>query len=543
MSENEASQVVDAGAGAIPAKNNVRDFESAHKKRARQKIELQKLLNDIDLIETFDLELSAIEIIEAEKLLDRAAKLPAIYDSQICETIVKHFNSHVSEIPSLKATIKELRAQGRTLSSPKPEKVKNAKRQDFYELFEVVLGPLRRDIFSGDLMRLGENGFWDGAENDLDIVASESAVFEEEGICKFKRGDMLPHFKAYERTKALELICSIPEWDERDRIKELANALVLDGSQAGFTTEVAEDFMKAWLAGVFLRMENPRFQNPVLIFIGPQEIGKDTLTDVMTDGVGQWAGHLEMTGNHKDDYGQLSKKLVFRIGEFDKLAQTDQARLKDMIFRDKSGIRDAYDRKAKERIIRCSFIASTNKHDIYKDSTGHRRFWPINLSDIKKDDYPQSTEDRAQIIAQAKVLAAQKYEPRPESRKLMAAFLQERTPESIEEELAEHWCECVEAWMISGSDPGIVCEVRERDWITLSEARGAGIVKKLMDHHKITERYLCSKLTSLGMRRRNNQGKGYQFGRERCRKDAALVGGSGTHSGTGNPQYSKGVIF
>lgn len=539
MSESEATAPAEADTGTSPVKNNVTSIEPARARRARQKFELEKLLQDIDLIETFDLELSAMEIIEAERLLDRAAALTPAHDATICEAIVKHFNSHPSEIPALKATIKEIRQASRSLTNPKPEKVRNAKRQDFYDLFETHLGPLRRDIFSGDLMRLGEDGFWVPAENYIEVVASETAVFEEEGVCKFKRGDLMPHFKAYEQSKPLELICSIPEWDGKDRIRELAKALILDGSQEGFTAETVEDFIKAWLAGVFRRMDDPRFQNPVLILIGPQEIGKDTLTDTMTDGLGQWAGHLEITGNHKDDYGQLSRALVYRIGEFDKLAQTDQARLKDMIFRDKTGLRDAYERKARARKVRCSFIASTNNHDIYKDSSGHRRYWPLNLESIKKGEYPQSAEDRGQIVAQAKSLAALKHEPSPESRKLMAAFLQERTPQSIEEELADHWCECVEAWMSSGSDAGLACEIRERYWISLSEARAAGIVKQMMDHHRITERYLCSKLTSLGMRRRNSKHKGYLISRVLPQKEVA----SGTTSGTENPKSIEPVIF
>lgn len=524
------------GAEGVPAKSNVTSIETAQRKRSRQKLELAKLLQDIALTDTSNLDLSAMEIIEAEQFLDRAARLPAAYDTTISEAIVKHFAGHVSEIPGIRTTIKDLRATNRTLTNPKPDKVRTAKRQDFYELFETVLGPLRRDIFSGDLMYRGPEGLWTGAENELEVLASESAVFEEEGVCKFRRGDLLPHFKSFERSKTPELLCEIPPWDKRDRVKEIAQALVLDGTQADFTQTTCEEFIKAWLGGVFRRLEDPRFQNPVLIFTGPQGVGKDWLTDALSDGIGQWADHLELSGNHKDDYGQLSEALIFRIGEFDKMAQTDQARLKDMIFRPKTGLRAAYERKKKNRQVRCSFIASTNNHDIYKDSTGHRRYWPINLAKVEWN-YPRSKEDSLQIMAQARELAAERYEPSKESLKAMAAFIEERTPESIEDNLAEHWFLEIREWMNRAEDPGIICDVRERGWITVVEARKAGVIGVLMKHHGISERYLCSKLAARGLRRRNTKNKGYLCA------PTVINDRSLETSVIGNTQQSSTVIF
>lgn len=490
----------------------VTNIESAKVRRAKQRVELGSLLTDISICD-IDADMAPIETIELEGFLDRLSRLPRAYDDEVARALVAHFGLPEKDVWGLKETVKRLREE-LSLGIPakeKKEKTRQANRSDYYELYETVIGPLRRDIFTGELLRKGDEGFWVPAINFLSLVKSEAAVFEQEGACKFIRPLIEDHFYQYTETKRRELILDIPDWDGEDRIAAMAQAIELDGSQGELGTEEVEEILKCWMKGVFARLSNHKYQNPVLILHGPQGIGKDYFIDTLTDGLGQWAKQLALTGNHKDDFSQLSRALVFKISEFDKTAKTEQSVLKDLIWRPDCYIRDAYARAPVDKINRCSFVASCNDDDIYKDPSGHRRYWPINLAKISWN-YPSSIEDKKQITAQAMVLNGQSFEVSKKTQLIIREYLESRKPDSIEDELAELWEHEVSKWLDSVE---LSTSTRERilrkQWIAISEARDVGLIGKICKAYGVSERYLGAKLAVKGYRVKNNSIRGYKI--------------------------------
>lgn len=377
----------------------------------------------------------------------------------------------------------------------------------FYQLFDGIFPAARRDIFTGDLMYM-RGGDWQPCINDLNLAKSAAAEMGAKGIAKFAPTLFEPHFAHYEQSYKPQLIVDIPKWDTRDRLHDVANCLKLDGTQHGFNSEVVEDIIKAWMAGIFMRLEDPSHQNPMLIFRGPQGCGKDTLIDTLIGGLGQWSNHLSITGN-KDDYLQLSQSLVIKISEFERSAKIDVATLKDMVFCEHTHVRAPYDRAARRRTCRASFISSCNSDDIYRDSTGNRRFWPINLLGIDWY-YDRTHADSLQMLAQARALAAQNYAIDKHTQKLISDFITDRTPEPIEDELADHWNDLVSKLIENNIIVGE--KIIARGFVLNSEAREAGIYDKICKAHKITERYLFGKLAVKGLARRTGGNAGRQRG-------------------------------
>lgn len=495
----------------LEVESNVTSIETAKVRRAKQRVELESILIEIDSIDPYEEGTTPIEQIELSGIFDRCAKLPKAYDGEVAKRCVEHFGMHPSEIAAFKYTIQQLReGLGQGLVRRK-ERVREAEKCDYFELFESSLGKLERDIFSGDLMCLCDEGFWVPAFDYLDICKSDAAEMEASGVCRFRPTLMQPHFKKLESIKPRKLIIDFEEWDGRDRIAEIAHCIEPDGTQPGCSESVIENMIKAWLAGALIRVDNPRYQNPCLILFGPQEAGKDYLIDTITDGFCQWTKHLALTGNLKDDFGQLSRALIFKIPEFDKTAKTDQATLKDMIWRPDTFLRDPYDKRARDRIVRCSFVSSTNDDDIYKDPTGHRRYWPINLRRIDWS-YPSTLADRKQVAAQARELAKQNYQVDEKTQLIIRDYIKSRTPDKIEDELADHWDYEVVKYLNSSECSTLVRErCLSRGWISVTEARDAGVIGKIIKAHGISERYLYSKLSVTHRKRRSSTEKGYSF--------------------------------
>lgn len=378
----------------------------------------------------------------------------------------------------------------------KPPKHKPT-REGYWRLFTQQIGEMKRDVFSGKLMVL-KDGIWVSAWNYIDLVKSEAYDLNQHADCEYLIGAIEPHFLALEQSLAAELIPEIPPWDGIDRIATMAEALILDGSQENFTARTAEFYLKAWLAGIFLKLENPRHQNPVLILRSARQgIGKDWFVNTLTDGLGQWSKNMNLSVHDRDNYMQLSNAAVLKIAEFDRTSKTDSATIKDMIFRDTTYLRGAYERDFTDRICRASFAATVNPDDFLRDPTGNRRFAVFSIEKIDFS-YDRSPEASKQILAQARELAAQGFEIPRMHQHFMAQYLEGKTPEAIEDIVANRFDYEVHAYLHSGAAFENGSEIANRGWITNEELAQSGILDRLTKATNLSMRTIRCHLKTAG---------------------------------------------
>ena len=317
--------------------------------------------------------------LECTRLLARASQLPPSYDPPLVKAIVERLHLHPAEGASYKEAIKQLRTPRLIAKRKANKKNSEASRFDYYALFTDVLGALPRDLFSGKCMYRDASSIWQSAWNMLPQVKSDARQINLSPGPEFNVSAIEDHFFAFEQSQPFKLIPEIPEWDGRDRIREMAVCLELDKTQK-FDNDVLYELLCDWCAGIFKKIEHPGYRNPILILKGPQNIGKDWWINTLTNGFEQWAEDLNLSGGEKDSYLQLSSAAILKIAEFDRTAKTDTATIKDMITRASTNIRAPYAHDAVRRVCRASFVASVNTDDIYRDSTGHTRYLVFNLS-------------------------------------------------------------------------------------------------------------------------------------------------------------------
>lgn len=323
--------------------------------------------------------------------------------------------------------VKEVRGKAKSVKDRK------ATQADYFELFETVLNNPRRCIFSDKLMTFEtHSGLWNPAINYLDIIKSEALVLSETTSVKYNMSQIQPHFFKFESLKSPELLVDIPEWDGEDRISAMCYAVQLKES-AGVSSCSFSELVKEWCAGVFKRLEDPGFQNRFMIFQGGQGIGKDTLISMLVDGLGQFSVPLSIISEDKDTYINLSRGLVAKVSEFDKSAKTATSTIKDLITAPSTNLRAPYDREARVRVNRCSFISSANVTQLLRDYTGSRRFLVFEFEKIEYLfegwDKRKIKDWQAQCLAEMVALKKLGYKASPESWREMSSYLDQQTPE------------------------------------------------------------------------------------------------------------------
>lgn len=318
---------------------------------------------------------------------------------------------------------------------------KKATRDEYFELFESVLNHPRRCIFNEKLMTFDHvTQLWNPSINLIEIVKSEALCLNETRESKFCVNSIAPHFFAFENSKPLEFLVDIPAWDGEERISAMAYLVKLKDrcavSQCAFS-----ELLKEWCALVFLRLHNPMIQNRILVLQGGQGIGKDTWTSMLVDGLGQFCLPLAVVKEDKDTYLNLHRGLIMKISEFDKTAKTEVSTLKDIITTPATNLRAPYDKDAKLRFSRCSFISSANAENLLRDSTGNRRFLIFEIEEIEYAYAGWSQEQikhwQMQCLAEMRYLADVNYEASAESWRQMRLYIERQTPTDAADDITE----------------------------------------------------------------------------------------------------------
>ena len=159
---------------------------------------------------------------------------------------------------------------------------------------------------------------------------------------------------------------------------------------------------KALTAAVARAMEPGRKFDNMLILCGPQGCGKSTLLDKLSKG---WFNDSIRTFEGKEASELLQGVWIVEIAELDAFRRTDVSRIKQFLSLRADRYRAAYGRTVSELPRRCVFFGTCNVMDFLQDTTGNRRFWPVDVDPKKRKAAPWdlTEEDIAQIWAEARV--------------------------------------------------------------------------------------------------------------------------------------------
>ena len=186
---------------------------------------------------------------------------------------------------------------------------------------------------------------------------------------------------------ALDIHASIHEFnDVQDYIKSLSwdgvprlDTLFIDFLGAKDTAYNRSVCRKSF-TGAIARAMMPgcKFDN-MLILAGPQGIGKSTLLDKMSRG---WFNDSIRTFEGKDASELIQGVWLVEVSELDAFRKSDVSRIKQFLSLRFDRYRAAYGRHVKELPRCCVFFGTTNTVEFLSDTTGNRRFWPVDVGEM-----------------------------------------------------------------------------------------------------------------------------------------------------------------
>lgn len=188
-------------------------------------------------------------------------------------------------------------------------------------------------------------------------------------------------------------------WDGKNRL----DTLLIDYLGAEDNEYVRQVTRKS-LTAVVARAITERaikFDNMVIL-TGKQGIGKSTLLSKLA---GDWFTDNIVDFNSKDTLLLLQNCIIAEVPELQGFNKADSNRLKQFLGQKTDKYRAPYERREEEHPRHCVFFGTTNDDEFLRDSTGNRRYWPVEVgkNNSSKNVFKDLDSEKDQIWAEAVV--------------------------------------------------------------------------------------------------------------------------------------------
>lgn len=131
------------------------------------------------------------------------------------------------------------------------------------------------------------------------------------------------------------------------------------------------------------------------VFEGGQGEGKSTALSILA---GQWFADTPFRMGEKDGFLSIQGVLLYEVAELEQFNRSEVTAIKAFMSSATDRFREPYGRRMKNVPRRCAFAATTNENEYFKDTTGNRRFWPVDTGRLDLDGLKR---DRDQLFGEA----------------------------------------------------------------------------------------------------------------------------------------------
>lgn len=185
-------------------------------------------------------------------------------------------------------------------------------------------------------------------------------------------------------------------WDGAPRL----DRLLIDYLGADDNTYTRAVTRKAFVAAVARIMAPGIKYDTMLVLIGGQGRYKSTLFSMMG---GKWFSDSLKSFDGKDAMETIQGTWINEISEMQAMQKSEVNAVKAFLSKQADYYRAAYGRHVGERPRQCVFFGTSNEHDVLTDSTGGRRFWPVDIDkrERMKNVFADLPGERDQIWAEA----------------------------------------------------------------------------------------------------------------------------------------------
>lgn len=198
---------------------------------------------------------------------------------------------------------------------------------------------------------------------------------------------------------------ALPDWDGRDRVKELALHIHVIAAAVGMTDSEAQESLlwalHKWLVAMVATWMSDHIENHgIFTLIGPQGALKTTFFRFLLPPAlaGYYLENNKNSVGQKDDLIAMAENCLIELEEVDAFDGVELSKLKGVATSRKIKVRRPYAKGAEEMTRMASLCATTNHEQILTDLSGNRRWLCFKVSGV--DDPREWNLDYEQLYAQ-----------------------------------------------------------------------------------------------------------------------------------------------
>ena len=262
-------------------------------------------------------------------------------------------------------------------------------------------GRLRLNLFSGRIDVDGELPWVrpGTAKTWSDDDAAQLRIYLEPFFGKIAKNDILDAVAACASDQAYHPVRDYLNgltWDGVPRL----DTLLIDYLGAEDTPYTRAVTRKSFVAAVARIMTPGRKYDTMLVLVGEQGRYKSTVFMIMG---GDWFSDSLRTFGDKDSMETIQGTWINEVAEMQALAKAEINAVKMFLSKRSDYYRAAYGRYAIDRPRQCVFFGTSNTKECLTDTTGNRRFWPVDIDQQprKKDVGSELAKERDQLWAEA----------------------------------------------------------------------------------------------------------------------------------------------
>ncbi|MBW8383976.1 MAG: virulence-associated E family protein [Youngiibacter sp.] len=195
-----------------------------------------------------------------------------------------------------------------------------------------------------------------------------------EGVLGFRSREVIDDaLRNHAITQGINPLREYLESAKWDGVKRL-DTLYIDYFGAHDSAYMRTIARKAFVAAV-ARVMTPGVKFDYMTVInGPQGVGKSTFFKLLGK---DWFSDSLKTFEGKDAAELLQGVWILEIGELEAMNKSEITTIKQFLTKTDDQYRAAYARKTERHLRQCVFFGTTNNQEYLRDTTGNRRFWPV----------------------------------------------------------------------------------------------------------------------------------------------------------------------
>lgn len=136
----------------------------------------------------------------------------------------------------------------------------------------------------------------------------------------------------------------------------------------------------AFTAAVYRAFEPGTKYDQIVVLVGTQGCGKSTVIERMAANSEWFSNSMPSPDDATKAASHLRGKFIIEIGELVGFRKAEVEAIKNFLSKTADDFRPAWGKNELHRLRQCIFFATTNEEQFLRDSSGERRYWPIQVA-------------------------------------------------------------------------------------------------------------------------------------------------------------------